>query len=89
MKPRPTGGYSDTYDDAPVPVELGPPIETLEVGPDTVVIVRGESWDETNFAALRAALRSEVLLVHLPPGDTLEALDEAQMRAAGWVRVIP
>lgn len=75
---RDAGGYADTY--------VSPPVELLDIGRDTVVVVRGESWDETNFAALRAAVRPDVLLIHLPPGDSIEVLDEEQMRAAGWVR---
>lgn len=75
---RARGGYADTYE--------SPPVELLDIGRDTVVVVRGESWTETNFAALRAAIRPDVLLIHLPPGDSIEVLDEDEMYAAGWVR---
>lgn len=78
MRQRPRGGYSDTYESRPV--------ELLDIGRDAVVVVRGESWNETNFAALRAAIRPDVLLIHLPPGDSIEVLDEDEMYAAGWVR---
>lgn len=81
MTPRPRGGYSDVYVEHPVKV--------LQVEPQSVVIVRGETWDEDNFAELRAALRPDVLVIHLPAGESLEVLDEEQMRAAGWVRANP
>lgn len=71
-------GYSDTY--RPASIDL------LDIGRDTVVVVRGDSWTEDTFGALRAALRPDVLLINLPEGDTLENLDEEQMLAAGWVR---
>lgn len=73
MKPRPKGGYSETY----------------ELGPQTVLIASGGGWDEESFAALRTACRPEVLVIHLAAGDSLQVLDEDQMRAAGWVRANP
>lgn len=77
MKPRPKGGYSDTY------------VETVVIPPMAVVVVRGEGWNETNFADLRTVLQPDVLLIHLPETETIEVLDEEQMAASGWVRVDP
>lgn len=91
MSPRPlpthgrdAGGYSDTYLEHPARE-----VELLEIAPDTILIATGDGWTEETFAALREVVRTETLVIHLPPGVTLEALDQEQMRAAGWVRANP
>lgn len=73
-------GYSDTYQEAPG-------FELHELVHNAVVVVRG-GWTEETFAALRSALREDVLLINLAGDETLETLDQVAMLEHGWVRAV-
>lgn len=54
----------------------------------SVYVLRGNFGREAIEATSRELIARDprALLILLTPGQTLEALDEAEMRAAGWVR---
>ena len=61
--------------------------------PVGAVLVLRSDFDADRLHAMATAILDHYqdrglfpLLVHLGPGETLEVLDEEQMRASGWVR---
>lgn len=76
---RVAGAYGATYTELP-----GMGLHAL--GPNAVLTISGEGWSAEAAAALKGALRPDVLLLVLNEGDSLAVLDEDAMRDNGWVR---
>ena len=68
------GGYLETY------------AEPIEVPSTSILVTRGEAWTTETFEALRRVVAEGTLVVHLAGDETIETLNEEQMRAHGWVR---
>lgn len=71
--------------------ELAAQVSALTITTDTVVVLRLGSDTPANFARsmgeeLRKAVPFGNLILVLPKGQDIEALDESQMRQLGWVR---
>jgi len=69
---------------------LAAKLDTLQLGPNQVVVVRAEDTDEA--LDLQGAFDGIAHMIEMPvlimsPGVEIETLDAAQMRKAGWQRV--
>jgi hypothetical protein len=64
-------------------------ITTLNIQPGTVVLVQGHH-EEIDFEALEElAQQTGCTVLCLPPGVTIEVMDDHAMAGAGWVRATP
>lgn len=84
---RPRHGYDDGYRDYVARGRGAEGLHVVDLEQTTLVVTYG--WDSEPYNALRAALRPDVLLVNVADGDGgVAALDETEMWAVGWVRVV-
>lgn len=68
-------------------------LQVLGVPPGSVIVLRGDAWEDQELLTqmleeLHRALGHKLFLVVTLPDadDTVEVLDEDEMRAHGWVR---
>lgn len=64
------------------------PSDISAIPKDAVAIVIRSEREDEDFSRLggELAARTGLLVIVCTPAETIEALDEAEMAAAGWVR---